>query len=177
MTQLPSKYHNTFLFDLVGDQVKVCLERLAEQEELYARASDHERRRMKVRGLFTAALTLNATAVWTTKLLLRGVFSMSTQEIFFRTRWRQDPKEWGQNPKSCFARALCGYSIGKDGVCIDRHLERTESAAPTAAAQWREWFELYQSMYGPGETALCLKWHVELMDWIALRRGRPQPWK
>jgi len=171
------KYHNRFLFDYSGEELGLCLSRLDLQERLYALASAPAQRRMRIRGLFTAALTLNATAVWTAKLLLRGGFSMSSQRIFFQRRWRLDPKEWGSNPKSCFARALCGYSVGQDGVCVDRHLERMELAPANAAQQWRDWFRLYESMYGPGETTLCARWHINLLDWIAGRSGRPATWK
>jgi hypothetical protein len=102
---------------------------------------------------------------------------MVTQRLFLRKRWRLSPEEWGVNPKSCFARALCGYSVGKDGVCVDRHLERMELSPQDAVQQWREWFRLYESMYGPGESMLCVRWHVELLNWIAGLGGKPAPWK
>lgn len=173
---LSTKYHNRQLFNYSGPDVDRCLDRLAEQGSIYW-TTPTIRRKMRLRALFTAAMTLNATAVWTAKLLVRGTFSMSTQSIFFRRRFRMYPAEWGANAKSCFARALSGYSLGADGVCIDRHLERLGLAPKDAPEQWAHWFRLYESMYGPGETVLCVRWHVELLDWIAGRRGTPVPWK
>lgn len=172
-----SKYHNRFLFDLSGEEIGSCIGRLERQAEIYMARSDSERRRMETRGLFTAAMTLNATAVWTAKLLIRGTFSMISQVRFFRKRLRRPPGEWGDTPKSAFARALSGYSIGPDGVCVDRHLERSNLLPENAAGQWRHWFRLYESMYGPGETVGCVKWHKELLDWIAGLRNKPEPWK
>lgn len=176
-SKLSSKYHNQYLFDYSREEIKKCMARLDEQAVLHESGSSSVRRRMRVRGLLVAAFTLNATAIWTAKLLLKGKFSMVTQVRFFKKRWKLDPKEWGENAKSCFARALCGYSVGKDGVCVDRHLERMELNPKNAAAQWKHWFRLYESMYGPGEAVLCVRWHIEILDWIAGRRGRPKPWK
>lgn len=171
------KYHNQYLFDYCHSEVEECLARLADQEKIYRSRSAATRWRMRVRALFVAAFTLNATAIWTAKLLVKGKFSMITQFRFFRKRWRMDPKEWGPNAKSCFSRALCGYSAGSDGVCVDRHLQRMDLTPKNAAEQWRDWFRLYESMYGPGETALCVRWHIEVLDWIALLGKRPVPWK
>ncbi len=173
-----AKYHNKYLFNYCREEVMTCLVRLRKQTGFYWEADPLSQAKMRVRGLYTAALTLNATAVWTAKLLQRGKVSMVTQVRFFQKRWRLDPADWGTNAKSCFARALSGYSIGRDGVCIDRHLERMKSAPRNAEAQWEEWFRLYESLYGPGETALCTRWHVDLLDWIALRRReKPMSWK
>jgi hypothetical protein len=172
-----SKYYNQFLFDYSKEEIRKCMRRLSDQAKIYESHSDLDQRRMRIRGLYLAALTLNATAIWTAKLLKRGKVSMVTQVLFFRKRWRQDPKDWGANAKSCFARALSGHSIGKDSVCIDRHLERMGLVPKNAAEQWRHWFRLYESMYGPGEAILCVRWHIELLDWIAMRRERPDPWK
>lgn len=172
-----SKYHNRFLFDYSGGEIDSCVSRLERQAEIYGARSDSERRRMETRGLFTAAMTLNATAIWTAKLLLRGTFSMVSQCRFFRKRWRRPAADWGPSAKSCFARALSGYSIAQDAVCIDRHLERTNLAPENAAGQWRGWFRLYESMYGPGETVGCVKWHKDLLDWIAGLKKKPEPWK
>lgn len=171
------KYRNRFLFDYSREELDLCMNRLDLQAKLYASSSKQAKRRMRVRALFTAALTLNATAVWTAKLILRGNFSMSSQRVFFVRRWRMDPALWGQNPKSCFARALCGYSLGADAVCVDRHLERMDLAPSSAAQQWMDWFRLYESMYGPGETLLCARWHIHLLDWIASLGPRPATWK
>ena len=176
-SKLSSKYHNTYLFDYSGEEIRKCLSRLADQAELYKAGTVSIRRRMRVRALMVASLTLNATAVWTAKLLMQGKFSMRTQRAFFRKRWKLDPKEWGPTAKSCFARALCGYSVGSDGVCVDRHLERMDLLPKDAAEQWRDWFRLYESMYGPGETVLCVRWHVEILDWIAVQADRPSSWK
>jgi len=171
------KYHNRYLFDYCQDEVEKCLVRLADQSRIYGSRSAATRWKMRARALFVAAFTLNATAVWTAKLLVNGTFSMITQRRFFKKRWRLDPGAWGKNAKSCFARALCGHSIGKDGVCVDRHLERMELNPQNAVAQWRDWFRLYESMYGPGETVLCVRWHIELLDWIAMLGEKPAPWK
>lgn len=171
------KYHNRYLFDYSGEAVAVCLRRLSEQPTYYKSMGSVDRLRMQVRALFMAAFTLNATAIWTAKLLHRGVFSMRTQRLFFVKRWRKDPREWGDGAKSCFARALCGYATGEDGVCVDRHLERMGLRPKSAEEQWRDWFRLYESMYGPGEAVLCIRWHVEVLDWIALTGKRPAAWK
>jgi len=176
-SKLSSKYHNTYLFDYCGEEIRKCLARLSDQAELYKKGSDAVRKRMRVRALVVASLTLNATAVWTAKLLMQGKFSMRTQKAFFKKRWKLDPKEWGTTAKSCFARALCGYSTGADGVCVDRHLERMDLLPKDAAEQWRDWFRLYESMYGPGETVLCVRWHIELLHWIAMQAERPVSWK
>lgn len=176
-SRLSSKYHNVFLFDYPGAEIRKCLDRLAVQAELYRAGIASIQRRMRVRALMVASLTLNATAVWTAKLLMQGKFSMRTQRAFFRKRWRQDPKDWGPTAKSCFARALCGYSVGADGVCVDRHLERMDILPKDAADQWKDWFRLYESMYGPGETVLCVRWHIEILDWIAVQAERPISWK
>ena len=170
-------YHTRFLFDYSREEIQRCLGRLDGQAVIYAGSPSRVQRRMRVRGLLVAAFTLNATAIWTAKLLQRGTFSMVTQVLFFKKRWRQDPKDWGVNAKSCFARALSGYSIGKDAVCIDRHLERVKSEPPNAAAQWEDWFRIYERLYGPGEAILCARWHVALLDWIAGVGDRPSAWK
>jgi hypothetical protein len=171
------KYHNKYLFDYSREEIDRCLRRLVHQSEIYDLCAAVTQRRMRVRALFVAAFTLNATAIWTAKLLMKGTFSMITQLKFFRKRWRLDPEEWGANAKSCFSRALCGYSIGADGVCVDRHLQRMDLSPKDAAEQWGDWFRLYESMYGPGETVLCVRWHIELLDWIAMLSGKPVPWK
>jgi hypothetical protein len=172
-----SKYYNQFLFDYSKEETRKCMRRLSDQARIYESHSDLDQWRMRIRGLYVAALTLNATAIWTAKLLKRGKVSMVTQVLFFRKRWRQNPNDWGANAKSCFARALSGHSIGKDSVCIDRHLERMGLVPKNASEQWRHWFRLYESMYGPGETILCVRWHIGLLDWIAMLSERPDPWK
>lgn len=177
MSPITARYHNRFLFDYGKEETGKCMGRLAYQADLYKSGDARLQRRMRIRALFTAALTLNATAVWTARLLARGTFSMITQSRFFWKRWKLDPKEWGQNAKSCFARALCGYSVGKDAVCIDRHLERMGLSPEDAAGQWLDWFRLYESLYGPGEKLLCVKWHVGLLDWISGMGSKPSPWK
>lgn len=171
------RYHNRFLFDYCGREIDACIERLRDQASLYLANDARLKRRMRIRALFTAALTLNATAVWTARLLSRGTFAMVTQRRFFMKRFRLDPKEWGPTAKSCFARALSGFSLGPDGVCIDRHLQRMAISPADAVEQWRDWFRLYESLYGPGETVLCVRWHVELLDWIALMGPKPVSWK
>lgn len=171
------KYHNRYLFDFCGDEIDNCLLRLCHQAKLYQLQEEPARRKMRVRALAVAAFTLNATAIWTAKLLMKGKFSMRTQRAFFRKRWRLDPKDWGKTAKSCFARALCGYSIGADGVCVDRHLQRMDLSPKSAVEQWRDWFRLYESMYGPGEAILCIQWHVKLLDWIGMQGDRPDSWK
>ena len=171
------KYCNKFLFDYSGRDIDLCIQRLSIQSEIYGRASASTKRRMRIRALFLASLTLNATAVWTAKLLPKGAFSMSSQRLFFKKRWRLDPEGWGANAKSCFARALCGHSPGEDGVCVDRHLERMELKPRSAAEQWVDWFRLYESMYGPGEAVVCARWHIGVLDWIAMEADRPAPWK
>ncbi len=172
-----AKYYSPSLFDLTSKDVRICLTHLEEQSRIYAAAEPFAKGKMQARALMVCAYTLNATAIWTAKLLERGRFSMRTQKLFFKKRWHQHPSVWGKTAKSCFARALCGYDIGQDGVCVDRHLERTGSKPKSAVEQWREWFRLYESMYGPGEAAHCIRWHVELLDWIALRKPKPKPWK
>ncbi len=163
--------------DLTSKTVNACIGRLKRQPGIYQRADSLTRKKMQVRALMFCALTLKATAIWTAKLLFRGRCSMRTQRLFFLKRWRKEPKEWGESAKSCFARALSGYSIGKDGSCIDRHLQRTGCDPVDAEAQWREWFRLYESMYGPGETIACVSWHIRILDWIALSAPKPAPWK
>ena len=172
-----SKYNSPPLFDYTSHTLDACCTRLGAQGAYYEAAPKRRQRSMHLRGLFVAAFTLKATAIWTAKSLTRGTFAMRTQRAFFRKRCRLAPSDWGKNPKSCFARALCGHSIGADGVCIDRHLERMGSAPPDAEGQWREWFRLYESMYGPGETIACIHWHIRVLDWVALRAPRPLAWK
>jgi hypothetical protein len=174
---LQTKYHNQKLFDYTRDEVDRCIERLVEQAEIYRYSSSRACVQMATRGLFAAALTLNATAVWTAKRLEAGRFAMSTQSRFFFKRWRLSPDRWGANAKSCLARSWSGYSIGADAVCIDRHLARLGVQPPDAVSQWRTWFDLYESMYGPGETTLCVRWHEQVLDWIAFRGDRPRTWK
>jgi len=174
---MTAKYGNQPLFPLTIPITEVCIGRLTRQPFFYKFKDALGRRKMRARALMLCAFTLNATAIWTAKLLTRGTFSMRTQRAFFRKRWRQHPSEWGKTAKSCFARALCGYDIGKDGVCVDRHLERTAHVPIDAETQWREWFRLYEAMYGPGEAMACIQWHVEVLDWIALQRSRPVAWK
>lgn len=176
-TKTATKYHNPKMFDYSRADLDACEERLRRQAVLYASSGLLTKRRMAVRGLFAAALTLNATAVWTAKRLESGRFAMSTQSRFFFIRWRLAPDRWGVNAKSCLARAWSGFSIGADAVCIDRHLERLGSKPADATAQWRLWFDLYESMYGAGETVLCVRWHIQVLDWIAFRGPRPTSWK
>lgn len=174
---MTSKYHNKPLFDLTGGVQAACLHRLAVQEQLYRQSDPTGLWRMRVRGLYVAAGTLNATAITTAKMVQRGHLSMITQRRFFWKRWRLDPQDWGGTAKSCFARALSGVSVGQDAVCVDRHLERMGIAPKNAAEQWSEWFRLYESMYGPGEAMLCVRWHIELLDWIVGWGKRPSAWK
>lgn len=172
-----TKYYNSRIFTLSQPEIDACLGRLVEQATIYSNVGLLGRRRMAIRGLFAAALTLNATAVWTAKRLEVGRFAMSTQSRFFFMRWRLAPDRWGTNAKSALARAWSGFSLGADAVCIDRHLERLKSKPPGAVAQWKEWFDLYESMYGAGEAVLCVRWHTKLLDWIAHRGERPGAWK
>jgi hypothetical protein len=172
-----TKYYNSRIFAISCPEIKACLDRLTEQAAIYRRVGLLSKRRMAVRGLFAAALTLNATAVWTAKRLESGRFAMSTQSRFFFMRWRLHPDKWGMNAKSCLARAWSGISLGADAVCIDRHLERLKAKPPGAVEQWKQWFDLYESMYGAGETCLCVRWHHVLLDWIAYRGPRPEAWK
>lgn len=178
VTGLASKYHNRFLFEYARPMLDRCLKRLDVQGYIYWEGTAWRRRRMRVRALYLASLTLNASATWTATLLEQHHgFSMRTQRLFFTKRWRLHPDEWGANAKSCFARALCGHSLGPEGVCVDRHLERLEMAPQSAKEQWEGWFRLYESMYGPGETELCIQWHIDALDWIVGYRGRPEAWK
>jgi len=177
MAAQATKYYNSRIFDYSCAEIRACLERLVEQAAIYRKVGLLSKRRMAIRGLFAASLTLNATAVWTAKRLEVGRFAMSTQSRFFFMRWRRPPDLWGVNPKSCLARAWSGISLGVDAVCIDRHLERLKSKPSGAVEQWREWFDLYESMYGAGETVLCVQWHTKLLDWIAHRGPRPEAWK
>ena len=172
-----SKYNSPPLFDYTSADIDVCCARLRAQPRYHDAENERRRRSMQLRGLLIAAFTLKATAIWTAKLLTRGTFSMRTQRAFFRKRWRLSPGVWGANAKSCLARALCGYSIGSDAVCIDRHLSRMRSQPTDAEGQWREWFRLYESMYGPGETIACVRWHIGLLDWVALKAPKPKAWK
>lgn len=177
MAAQATKYYNSRIFDYSCPEIRACLERLVEQAAIYRKVGVLSKRRMAIRGLFAAALTLNATAVWTAKRLEVGRFAMSTQSKFFFIRWRRPPDLWGVNAKSCLARAWSGISLGADAVCIDRHLERLKSKPPGAVEQWKEWFDLYESMYGAGETVLCVRWHTHVLDWIAFRGPRPEAWK
>lgn len=173
-----SRYHAQMLFpDYTAEAQNICIDRLKAQAEIFGSATGPIQRRMLVRGLVIAAFTLNATAIWTAKLLYRGRFSMTTQRKFFQKRWKDPPGVWGENAKSCFARALAGYSIGHDSVCIDRHLKRVESTPKDAPEQWSVWFRTYQTLYGPGEARACIEWHTELLDWVARGSARPKPWK
>lgn len=174
---LPSRYGNRFLFDWSGADLRKCLARLDGQAAIYRSSPQAIQRRMRVRALFVAALTLNATAIWTARLLERGRCSMSSQRLFFRKRWRREAGEWGDTAKSAFARALSGFSLGADGVCVDRHLARLKLVPSGAPEQWKEWFAIYQRLYGPGEMSLCARWHGELLDWIAYGGRRPSAWK
>jgi hypothetical protein len=177
MTAQATKYYNKPLLDFSRTEIETCLGRLAEQATIYAHGGLLTKRRMAVRGLFVAALTLNATAVWTAKRLESGRFAMSTQSLFFKKRWKQWPNQWGRSAKSCLARAWSGYSLGADAVCIDRHLERMGYEIHDAVTQWKVWFDLYESMYGAGETVLCVRWHTQLLDWISYHGPRPEAWK
>jgi hypothetical protein len=174
---LQTKYHNGKLFDWTGPEIDRCAGRLVAQEAIYRSADARTQSRMAIRGLFASSLTLAATAVCTAKMLERGNFWMRTQVLFFRKRWRRSPGDWGPSPKSALARSWSGFSLGADAVCVDRHLARLGLQPPDAVAQWRTWFDLYESMYGPGETVLCVRWHEQVLDWIAFRGDRPRTWK
>ncbi len=177
VSERQSKYRNAFLFDYSGPEIERCAVRLIQQKEIHYQAPRKLRRQMETRGLFAAALTLASTAVTSAKMLERGKFWMNTQVLFFRNRWKKSPGEWGPSAKSALGRSWSGFSLGADAVCIDRHLERLGIQPPDAVAQWRIWFNLYESMYGPGETVLCVRWHEQLLDWIAFRGPRPSSWK
>lgn len=174
---LPTKYYNQKLFDYTKPEIDRCTVRLVEQAAIYRSATKKVQRQMTTRGLFSAALTLASTVVCTAKMLERGKFWMVTQVLFFRKRWRLSPSDWGPSPKSCLARSWSGFSIGADAVCIDRHLERLGIQPVDAVSQLRTWFDLYESMYGPGETVACVLWYERILDWIAFRGDRPTSWK
>lgn len=174
---LQTKYYNQKLFDYSKSDIDRCIERLIDQSEIYKHSTSKEQSKMATRGLFAAALTLASTAVCTAKMLERGKFWMRTQILFFRKRWRSGPAKWGPSPKSCLARSWSGFSLGADAVCIDRHLDRLGIQPTDAVSQWRTWFDLYESMYGAGETILCVRWHSQILDWIAFRGERPKAWK
>lgn len=172
------KYHVQSLFTgLASDALDACLERLRRQPRMYKQASQLDRKKMQCRALFLSTFTFNSTIILTAKALRTGKFRMTSQRQFFGTRWRQSPDKWGKKPKSCFSRALCGYSIGADAVCVDRHLERVGDIPVDAPDQWRKWFEVYETMYGAGEAGACILWHIDALDWIALKRARPKAWK
>lgn len=171
------KYHNQQLFPYTGEIRVKSIDRLRRQAEIHEGLGLSGRRRMQARGLFAAALTLKVSVIWTAQLLERGSFVMGAQKDFFRSRWKKHPSQWGDTAKCCLARAWSGYSLGKDAVCIDRHLERLDRAYGGAVEQWAHWFDLYESMYGAGETELCILWHIRLLDWIAFGGDRPRAWK
>ena len=172
-----TKYHTQLLFNLTAEDVAKCSERLRRQPSIYSKVNAVQKKEMQERALTVSALTLNASLVWTAKLLARGTFSMITQRKFFEKRVDQHLTEWGETAKSCFARALCGYSIGSDSVCIDRHLERMGYWPKNAVDQWEEWFRIYERLYGAGETMCCVRWHVDLLNWISSEGSKPKPWK
>jgi hypothetical protein len=171
------RYGVTHLFDLNSGRIEICLERLRRQVWLYWFGSRQKKRQMQIRALYMTALTLNATAIGTAIALGRGRLVMKTSRLFFLARWKKAPENWGRSAKGCFARALSGFGIRKDGVCIDRHLERLGVVLRDAPSQWLAWFRVYEQFYGQGETAACIRWHVEVLDWIAGLGNRPGPWK
>jgi len=77
-SKLSSKYHNQYLFDYSREEIKMCMVRLEQQATLYEAGSPLATRQMRTRALLVAAFTLNATAIWTAKLLAKGKFSMVT---------------------------------------------------------------------------------------------------
>lgn len=169
------------------DEVNKILSRLSDQATLYTSSEPAEREAMQYRALVCAYSTAHTESRVAAQNLAKG-FMMRSGRIAVDERTPLHPKEWDQNQrqggrivkrwarftaKARFARALCGYSLGSDAVCLDVHMLRLpiRKRPKNAYQQWAKWFRTYKKEYGLDRALWCLDWHRRLLDYIALVPG------
>jgi hypothetical protein len=167
--------------------VRGILSRLCEQANIYALKSSEEQEAMRHRALIVAYTTAHTESRVAAQKLSRGLLMRSGRIAVERRilvnagEWDKDQRKpkprngilhrWARYPaKARFARALCGYSIGPDAVCLDTHMLRlTPDKRPrNAYQQWSKWFWVYRAQYGDDRAQWCIDWHHRLLDYIAL---------
>ena len=170
-----------------SDALRGILSRLSEQRTIYSLVSDDAREEMRLRALTVAYSTAHTESRVAANNLARG-FMMSGARTAVARRALVHPDEWDQNQrengritlrwdrstaKARFARALSGYSLGPDAVCLDTHMLKLpiRQRPRTAYQQWGAWFRFYRQLYGTDRALWCIDWHRRLLDHIALIPG------
>lgn len=169
------------------EEVNHILARLSEQATVYATAPESDREEMRLRALTCAYATAHTESRVAAQNLARG-FIMRSGRVAIERRWQVPPESGDQNQregkrikwnwarntaKARFARALCGYSLGADAVCLDVHMLRLapHRRPRNAYQQWARWFRVYKREYGLERALWCLDWHRRLLDYCALVPG------
>lgn len=147
-------------------QLRDVIARLHQQVAVYQQASLAQQQAMARRALGIAGQTirrqLEASYANTTKLP-----PLRTAAKFVFNRQALWPDQWGALPKAGFARALCGYSLGPDAVCVDTWLRRNGIRPADAVDQWTLWFKLYRLVYGERKYQTALKIHLDWLKYVA----------
>lgn len=133
---------------------KVWYIELVKNQRAYRRANIQTRRKMEKRALRYAALCIHAPWRGSFGALQKGklIPALPTAQTFIRTRIRNRPSEWGNSPKSKFARALCG-AFTQDDSCRDTLMTRYfPNAKVSTVGQWALWLHVAYPMRHPKET-------------------------
>jgi len=143
------------------------IQRLNAQAEYYRQATEQTKRSMQARALFVAACTIRVRLGNSARLVAGYKLPpLRSARKFFTSRVAKFPATWGTSPKAGFARALCGFSLGDDAVCIDTWLVRNKIKPSNAIDQWRKWLALFRLVYGDKayQDALCI--HADWLDFV-----------
>ena len=168
------------------EAINGILARLSEQATIYSLVPDKEREEMRYRALVVAYSTAHTESRVAVNNLTRG-FMMQSMRRAIERRALVHPSKWDRNQgkgktrlrwadypaKARFARALSGYSLGPDAVCLDVHMLRLPvgKRPRNAYQQWAKWFRVYRDTYGEDRARWAIDWHRRLLDHVALIPG------
>jgi hypothetical protein len=160
--------------------IQDVLNRLDEQYQLYQIADEPRRSMMRQRALKVAYTMAHTEARVAAENLVRDTMLPDCRTALERRlpyppeEWDRDQKshgwKWSRYPvKARMARALCGFSLGSDAVCVDLHMERLPKHRQPRDArdQWAKWFAVYRQRYGEERYQWVLDWHYRLLRWVA----------
>ena len=153
------------------------LARLEEQAETYKIIPEDEKREFEHRALTCAYVTAHTESREAARRLANGDLMRGTRTAIER-RSKVTPDKWDEKnklrwhrhtAKARFARALSGFSLGADAVCLDTHMLALPKARQpkSAVEQWSSWFVVYSERYGEDRAEWCIDWHRRLLDYIA----------
>jgi len=122
------------------------------------------------RAVYVASLTINASwAVTWHHFVNRQKHPMAAARRFEQKYRQLDPCRigWKWVQKANFAKALCGASLASDGVCVDRHLQRSQKRPANALEQWAMWLGgVLPQKYGLPQARQIAEQHLAVLTWV-----------